>query len=170
MTAPTPPPGHSCPLCPRPRDVHRSRVYRAQHRPEVPEGPALDLDACRALVSGVVASEWWLERFGFRHEPHVSTYRGGRRKVGAWDSGGDCQRATGEIRLTPACRRPLYIAHELAHIAQPNGTADHGVEFCTCFLALVRRIMGSGAASALASAFDAERVPYVRPEGLEDAA
>lgn len=147
--------GHACPLCPLPRDAQRSRVYRAQQN--VYHGDLGSLDDCRELAAEVVDSEWWRERFGFCHTPRVTTLRR-RRRAGRWPVGGDCRPWEAHIRLLPSCRLPLLLAHELAHLAQPSGTAAHGPEFCLAFLALTERILGRTTAADLRAAFVAERV------------
>lgn len=144
------PPDHTCANCPRPADRQRSRVYDAERAVVEEHGGGhvyRRLAAVKAAANAVVSSEWWLARFRFIHPLDVY------RMPPEVDAGADSCPGTGEMRFSRDHQAAVWLAHELAHQAQPHGTAWHGPEFAACYLALAEHLCGAPYAAAMAAAF-----------------
>ena len=132
------------------RDVQRQRLYDAEHR--ISEGRVWDsLVAAQSYLDGLLASPWWQMHF-----PSV-------RCVVLFDQGGQYARAHkgvhgGAIQLPRWARTELTLFHELAHLASPPATADHGPAFAGIYLMLVQHCMEERIAVQLERRFAAHRV------------
>lgn len=101
-------------------------------------------------VDELTCQEWWTERF-----PNVTniecptvTRRNGDGSVGAWFEDG-----TGIIEMHPTHWCELYVLHEISHVcADANGSTAHDPLFCSVYLELVYRIMGTDSWLALRTA------------------
>lgn len=93
-------------------------------------------------VDGLVASDWWGDRW-----PRVDRIAVGPSRSGRWSGYAVATGACPEVRLSS--RAEAVLLHEIAHVVTPG--AGHGPAFVDALLALVRRQMGFHAYGALAS-------------------
>lgn len=143
----------------RPRDSQRARLYRAEG--EVDAGRRLPtVERMQAWVDGLVATEWFLARWGERSFEVRPGF--GHRRATADQNG--------VLQMPKWARTELVLLHEVAHCVTPIVLASHGPEYAGVLLALARRAMGPGTAQLLEDAFVRERVrwslaavPEVRP-------
>ncbi len=144
---------------PRPRDSQRARLYRAEG--EVDAGRRLPtVERMQAWVDGLVATEWFVARWGDRHFEVRPGF--GHRRATADQHG--------VLQMPKWARSELVLLHEVAHCLTPVAYASHGPEYAGVLLALARRGMGPGTAQLLEDAFARGRVrwtlaavPEVRP-------
>ncbi|MCA1846964.1 MAG: hypothetical protein LC792_27965 [Actinobacteria bacterium] len=101
-----------------------------------------DLREVRAYVEGLVASDWWADRW-----PHIDSIPVGRTRSARF--GGYAVEGTGEIRL--GSLRESVLLHEIAHVVTPGG--GHGPDFVDALLALVRERLGFPTYGALLAEF-----------------
>ncbi|MGI8809828.1 MAG: hypothetical protein ACR2KK_18700 [Acidimicrobiales bacterium] len=133
----------------RPRDSQRARLYRAEG--EVDPGRRLPtVEKMQAWVDGLVATDWFLVRWGERAF-EVRPGFGHRRATAD---------ANGVLQMPKWARTELVLLHEVAHCLTPVAVASHGPEYAGVLLALVRRGMGPGPAQLLEDAFARERVRW----------
>jgi len=135
---------------PRPRDSQRARLYRAEGL--VDAGRRLPtVPRMQAWVDGLVATEWFVARWG---ERSIEVRPGfGHRRATA-------DAASGVLQMPTWARSELVLLHEIAHCLTPLTHASHGPEYAGVLLALARRGMGPGPAQRLEDAFAAERVRW----------
>ncbi len=117
-------------------------------RPSHPDFHALD--QCRAYVSSIVNSVWWLRRANPRWS--FKLVNGGDDES-AFISG-ITPRFT--IRLPPWTRSRVVILHELAHalaLALGRGDQGHSWRFRRCHTQLVHHYLGKGTARILRRAY-----------------
>lgn len=147
-----------------PRDTQRSKVYAAENvvYPKSPEG--LTVAEVQEFVTKVVRSSWWADRY----PTGLVAVNDGRGRRSA------CAIGRVEISIPRWARSRHVVLHELAHIAMTrlhgSRVADHGWEFCSAELALVRRFIGVAAHDALRDSFRAHGVRYTAPRAVPVAA
>ena len=145
---------------PRPRDSQRARLYRAEGT--VDAGRRLPtVERMQAWVDGLVATDWFVARWGERSFEVRPGF--GHRRATA-DAG------NGILQMPKWARSELVLLHEIAHCLTPLTVASHGPEYAGVLLALVRRgmgpsgpgrgVAGPGTAQRLEDAFAAERVRW----------
>ncbi len=69
------------------------------------------------------------------------------------------------INLPHWARHPIVILHEIAHTITPMDryiAASHGRQFCSNYLALIKRWMGRDAWLEMKEQFRMKRVKYIR--------
>lgn len=159
----------TCHLCPIPPDRQKARLYAAETEVRHALGSGMPYATLRdvlAAARGVVGSPWWDSRFRHAHITAVRRLPAEDRAL--W--GADMDVCTGVMRIGYRyLQAPFIVAHELAHLAQPHGTADHGPEFAACYLALTRHMCGQAHATALFAAFQRHRV-RLAPTPAQEAA
>ena len=134
----------------RPRDSQRARLYRAEG--QVDAGRALPtVPRMQAWVDGLVATDWFLARWGARAF-EVRPGFGHRRAT--------ADAVNGVLQMPKWARSELVLLHEIAHCLTPLTFASHGPEYAGVLLALARRGMGPGTAQLLEDAFARERVRW----------
>jgi hypothetical protein len=133
------------------RDSQQKRVYDAERG--VPEGFVWDsIVGAQYYVDRLLTSPWWQQHFPSVRDVVVLDVGSRPSSRGPKGVHG------GAIELSNVMCDQLTVLHELAHIASPPATADHGAEFARIYLLLVRHYMGNGVAAKLACNFDAHRV------------
>ena len=145
-------------MTPRPRDSQRARLYRAEGT--VDAGRRLPtVGRMQAWVDGLVATEWFVARWG---ERSIEVRPGfGHRRATA-------DAVNGVLQMPKWARSELVMLHEIAHCLTPLTLASHGPEYAGVLLALARRGIGPGTAQLLEDAFARERVRWTLaavPEG-----
>ncbi|GMU79534.1 MAG: hypothetical protein AMXMBFR46_23240 [Acidimicrobiia bacterium] len=151
----------------RPRDVQRSRVYRAEAA--LPSSPLPGLPACVGFAEKVVGSLWWSLRFprsGLAGLPRFRPGNGARQAFFREDADGPT------ITLPRRYRTKGVVLHELVHWAL-SGEVDlpaHGTTFARVLVDVVAEFWGEDRAAALEDAFRAQRVRLgapaeTRPDG-----
>lgn len=142
----------------RPRDSQRARLYRAEDL--VDAGRRLPtVERMQAWVDGLVATDWFVARWGERSLEVRPGY--GHRRATA-------DAANGVLQMPKWARSELVLLHEVAHCLTPATVASHGPEYAGVLLALARRGMGPATAQRLEDAFASERVRWTLaavPEG-----
>lgn len=137
----------------RPRDSQRARLYRAEGA--VHSGCRLPtVDRMQAWVDGLVATDWFVARWGDRSFEVRPGF--GHRRATADQNG--------VLQMPKWARSELVLLHEVAHCLTPLTVASHGPEYAGILLALARRGMGPGTAQLLEDAFDRERVRWTLAE------
>lgn len=148
-----------------PRDSQRQRVYEAESVLEsFPTGLRQDRvrqvdkvryasrEACQDYVNRVTRSKLW--------EAGSVVVGSGKRFRKA------VARGTGQIELPIWARNEWTILHELAHClttAKFKNVADHGREFCSVYIKLVKRFLGPQWAKKLKDSFREHRVKSTLP-------
>jgi putative metallohydrolase (TIGR04338 family) len=144
--------------------IYNAEIQAATNHP----APALSgtQEDAQAFVDTVVNTRWW--------RSHCASWRGvvpRRVPVVATRGRGSCSEVNNEvieIRLGSVPSHPDFpagiadpwtILHELAHVMTWVGT-PHGREFAAAYLALVHRVLGPVAASALREQYRAHSVKY----------
>ncbi|MFI6041907.1 TIGR04338 family metallohydrolase [Nocardia sp. NPDC051321] len=143
------------------RDIHRSRVYRAEQRlwnllddadhtgertvelfgtriclPVEKRMP--DIDAVAAYLDGVLALRAVRRRYSRAGLPLTVRARRGARAHGHYEP------TTATIAISmhdPHAVRELLLLHELAHHLQPPVSTGHGPEFCRAYSDLIHNVM-----------------------------
>jgi len=134
----------------RPRDSQRARLYRAEGL--VDAGRRLPtVGRMQAWVDGLVATDWFVARWGERSF-EVRPGFGHRRAT--------ADAANGVLQMPKWARSELVLLHEVAHCLTPLTHASHGPEYAGVLLALARRGMGPATGQRLEDAFAAERVRW----------
>lgn len=144
------------------RDTQRQRVYDAENAALSSIDPRADL-SLRDMQN--LVDRWCADRVVRRHyrravRPLLVTDGRGRRTA--------CYHPTlygpDELRMPRWSRSRRVLLHEFAHaLTFSYSRADHGWEFCACYLMLVRRFLGREAEATLMREFKARRVRYRRP-------
>ncbi len=141
----------------RPRDSQKSRVYRSEASVSVWGKEMIpDISDVQYYVNRVVQSAWWRSRFPEVTYIDVHTSRACR---------GHAYARQRRITMPPFSRHPLYILHEVAHIASDHDgeyktRASHGPEYCRVYLDLVGQFIGEDVAEELRLSMDANKVKY----------
>ncbi len=134
----------------RPRDSQRARLYRAEG--QVDAGRSLPtVPSMQAWVDGLVATDWFVARWGDRAF-EVRPGFGHRRAT--------ADAVNGVLQMPKWARSELVLLHEIAHCLTPLTFASHGPEYAGVLLALARRGIGPGTAQLLEDAFARERVRW----------
>ena len=140
------------------RDSQRGKVYKAERDlPEV-EQNGMNIHEVRAWVDKIMRSRWMKSRYPQAYCVGMVDVKDGRGAT--WARGGYLY-----IKIPRWARSEFIVLHELSHTivarTKSKPVASHGREFCSIFLALVRRWMGSEVANRLKAAFKEHRVKYV---------
>ncbi|MFC9434761.1 TIGR04338 family metallohydrolase [Nocardia sp. NPDC057030] len=151
------------------RDIHRSRVYRAEQRlwnllddadrtgeriVELSGAPIClpvekrlpDIEAVAAYLDGVLALRAVRRCYGRAELPLTVRARRGARAHGHYEP------ATATIAISmhdPRAVRELLLLHELAHHLQPPRSSGHGPEFCRVYSDLIHHAMSPQTAGLL---------------------
>lgn len=155
------------------RDSQRTRVYRAEHEAfGVEHGRAIawatafhSVAQMRAYVLDVAGNSSVKWRF-----PHPEGTRAWLARLAVTDGRGRRSAAASSvdhaIAIPIAYRADWVLLHELAHILSTHrfgheaDFAPHGWRFAETYSCLVYWMLGSDAATALASSFEANRVAH----------
>lgn len=144
----------------KPRDSQRSKVYKAEWDALHPISAMYpEVADVQAFVDRIQRSRWFKKRWPRMLRIIVLDGRGRRRGGGKYRGLG-----MGTIKLPRWTRSSYYILHELAHVLTTRmyglRAADHGPEFCSIYMALIKRWMGPDAAALLRSAYKSSRVKW----------
>ncbi len=98
----------------------------------------LDWLTTKRYVEHVADDSWFRRNWPHAHPRPVFIRRGAAAVA----------KADGRIVLPQGTRGPIYLLHEIAHVAA-GYKADHGPDFVSVYLALLRRYVGAPAANRL---------------------
>jgi putative metallohydrolase (TIGR04338 family) len=139
----------------------RENDYQRSIQPTWPSGEQawtharLDLEARYEFVDDFIARVqaglWWRVQ-GYRRVWRDQSYRGYSMSHGSPDEG--------YVQIGRHHFNRWVVLHEMAHAAQPLGTAWHGREFCSIYLKLVERWIGKDEARALRVAMVKHKVKH----------
>lgn len=145
------------PLTPRAKDSQRAKVYSAE---QVIRGRAGNIGgvAANALAQKIAASKYVQNNYGIvKPRIEVSTRRTRTSAAFYWE-----QRIV--LAAGWGCTTDVVI-HEMAHLyASPAGDPGHDWLFCSIYLDLVRKFMGSQAHADLKASFKAHKVRFTPPK------
>ncbi len=144
------------------RDSQRSRVYNSEHHHSLYQNnysEKMTIDEVREFIEKIMRSRWWKVRMP---DDTYLNLKDGRRT--RWARGG---KHGSEIRINLPrwARHPIVILHEMAHTITPMDrcvAASHGRQFCSNYLALIKRWMGREAWLEMKGLFKNKRVKYTR--------
>lgn len=168
----------------RERDTQRQRVYDAEDSlmtPEYESDPYNQLNTVNEMqvwVNRIVGSTWFRNRWPIIENIRVADGRRRRRAAAfVWQKRGlggldglFVSAIEGEIRMPRHTRYKLIVLHEVAHVVAEvqygrGNIAPHGREYCSVYLKLARKFLGSALANSLKEAFRQGDIKYtaVRP-------
>lgn len=141
----------------RPRDSQKTKLYRCEETVSAwGKGRMAELSDVRFYVQRIVQSAWWRHRY-----PNITyiTVNKGRGR------GGFAYTTKSLITLPEHAWHPMYIIHEMAHIAADHDgsyktIAAHGPEYCRIYLDIVQHAMGQQVVDELRSCMDRDEVKY----------
>lgn len=130
----------------RPRDNQKQRLYRAERILQDPKSSmkVMTIPECQKFVNRVLARKSIIKTYGKRYIT-VEYGKGGGRASGGFFSGR-------VIRLGVWARQPAVILHEITHHLA-GFENQHGPEFATVMLDLVRRVLGKEAHEKLLASY-----------------
>jgi putative metallohydrolase (TIGR04338 family) len=139
-----------------PRDVQRSRLYRAEGH--LTSSPLPGLEACTRFADRVVGTLWWQARFPqhpLAHLPRLRPGNGARQAFWRQEEDG-----SHTITLPRRYRTKGVVLHELVHWALSDAPdlPAHGTTFARVLLDATDEFCGSERADVLAAAYAEHRV------------
>lgn len=146
----------------RKRDFQRSRVYNSEFHHSHYKTLSIDkmsIAECRDYIERIMRSRWWKSRMPNVWHLNLKDGRGTRRARGGRHGDGI------KINLPRWARHPIVILHEIAHTITPKSryiAASHGRQFCSNYLALIKRWVGHEAWREMKDHFKKGRVKYRR--------
>ena len=141
------------------RDSQCSKVYKAERTLPQHSQNGMSIEDVREFVDKIMDSRWLKGKYpdAYEYGKVVVKDGRGRRKAGGCHS---------YITMPKWSRSKMIVLHELAHAITEREcgyppVAWHGREFCSIFIALVRRWMGKDVGRDLKAAYKKYRVKHV---------
>lgn len=147
----------------RPRDSERSKMYAAEAEvweilKDTPAMTVFSEEDVRAMIVNALTSKFWRENFWLEGDAELHFVCSTRARRGVSNLFYEEWRA--KVILPVDKMFPIYIFHEMAHVAlfcvelkSGKRFAFHGKEFRRIFLLLLLLFVGEYACRQLASAF-----------------
>jgi putative metallohydrolase (TIGR04338 family) len=139
-----------------PRDVQRSRLYRAESH--LASSPLPGLEACARYADRVVGTLWWQARFPQHPLADVPRLRPGNgARQAFWRQEAD---GTHTITLPRRYRTKGVVLHELVHwaLSDAHDLPAHGMTFARVLLDATHEFHSSERGDLLAAAYGEHRV------------